>query len=48
VALVISSAALQLDGNETDSFTVKGGLYKGGCTKPPPEPTYGREGVKCD
>jgi len=28
VALAISGAALQLDGNQTDSFTLKGGLYK--------------------
>jgi len=28
MALVISGAALQLDGNQIDSFTVKGGLDK--------------------
>ena len=28
VALAVSSAALQLDGNQTDSFTLKGGLDK--------------------
>jgi hypothetical protein len=28
VGLVISGAALQLDGNQADSFTLKGGLYK--------------------
>ena len=28
VALAISGAALQLDGNQTDSFTLKGGLDK--------------------
>jgi hypothetical protein len=28
VALAISGAALQLDGNLTDSFTLKGGLDK--------------------
>jgi len=28
VALAISSAALQLDGNQTDSFIFKGGLDK--------------------
>jgi hypothetical protein len=28
VALVIRVAALQLDGNQTDSFTLKGGLDK--------------------
>jgi len=28
VAVAISSAALQLDGNQTDSFTMKGGLDK--------------------
>jgi hypothetical protein len=33
VALVISGAALQLDGNQTESFRLKGGLVKGGCTK---------------
>jgi hypothetical protein len=48
VALGISGAALQLDDNQTDSFTMKGGLTKEGCTKPPPEPTDIREGVKCD
>jgi hypothetical protein len=29
VALAISGAALQLDGNQTDNFTLKGGLQKG-------------------
>jgi len=43
VALAISGAALQLDSNQTDSFTLKGRL-----DKPIPEPTYSREGVKCD
>jgi hypothetical protein len=28
VALAISGAALQLGGNQTDSFTLKGGLEK--------------------
>jgi hypothetical protein len=28
VALAISGAALQLDGKQTDSFTLKGGLHK--------------------
>ena len=28
MGLVISGAALQLDGNQTDSFTMKGGLDK--------------------
>ena len=28
MAYIISSAALQLGGKETDSFTLKGGLYK--------------------
>jgi len=28
VALAISGAALQLDGNQTDTFTLKGGLDK--------------------
>jgi len=28
VALAISGAALQRDGNQTDSFTLKGGLEK--------------------
>jgi len=28
VALAISSAALQLEGNRTDSFTLKGGMDK--------------------
>jgi hypothetical protein len=28
VVLAISGAALQLDGNKTDSFTLKGGLHK--------------------
>jgi hypothetical protein len=28
VALAISGAALQQDGNQTDSFTLKGGLDK--------------------
>jgi len=28
VALAISGAELQLDGNQTDSFTLKGGLDK--------------------
>jgi hypothetical protein len=28
VALAISGAALQLDGNQTDSFTLKAGLHK--------------------
>jgi hypothetical protein len=28
VALVISGAALQLGGNQNDSFTVKGGMEK--------------------
>jgi hypothetical protein len=28
VALAISGAALQLDGNQTDSFTLEGGLDK--------------------
>jgi hypothetical protein len=26
--LVINGAALQQDGNQTDSFTIKGGLHK--------------------
>jgi hypothetical protein len=28
VALVISDAALQLDGNQADSFALKGGVHK--------------------
>jgi hypothetical protein len=39
--LVISGAALQWDGNQTDSVTVQGGL-----TERPAEPTYSRDGVK--
>jgi hypothetical protein len=35
-------AALLLDGNQNDSFTLKGGL-----DKPPPQPAYSRKGVKC-
>jgi len=42
VAVAISGAALQLDGNQTDSFTLKGVPDKA-----IPEPTDSREGVKC-
>jgi hypothetical protein len=38
--LVISGAALRLNGNQADSFTLKGGL-----DKPSAEPTDNREGV---
>ena len=40
VAVAKGGAALQPDGYQTDRF-------EDGRTKPPPEPTYSREGVKC-